>query len=401
MHLFQGPRFQLLQKPSFFYYLLSCFLATFGSGLCYILANWLIVSIHSDVMTVLVMMICFWLPSALLGPYWGVVVDRYSRRWLLFFSNGVRGVMLLGFGWYFYQHGLSTYALDILMLLLGCLFGVIFPASVAMVRELVATKDLLYANTTIDIVYEVGNVVGMGSAGFLLMAVSHSMAFTICGVIFLLAALALIPIKLRMAEPRKPSTAMNDFVLGMNYLQNNRILALIYIIQLLMMVAFMITPVLIAPFAKNILHANSLHFGLIESALSMGVIGGGIILPWLTEKQGFVKTLLWFSILLMMLYVLFPLNTRISVAAILYFLIGVVLSSWSLIMTKAQSVTEPEYQGRVQSVFSSISSLLILSTYLVIAVGGHFIYLRWLYLFPAILMTVAIFVIWKLRRIMD
>lgn len=404
MRLFHGPRFELLRKPGFSYYLLSCFLANFGSGLCYVLANWLIVSIHSNVMTVLVMMICFWLPSALLGPYWGVLVDRYSRKRLLLFSNLVRGIVLLGFGTYFYRYGLSTYALDFLMLFLGSLFGVIFPASVAMIRELVATEDLLYANTTIDIIYEVGNVVGMGSAGFLLVAVSHGVAFTICGVIFLLAGWSLMPIQLRARLPAKKSkktSIMNDFVLGIEYLQKNQILALIYVVQMLIMAAFMITPVLIAPFAKNILHADSFEFGMIESALSLGVVLGGCVLPWITRKYGFVKTLLYFVSLLMVFYVLFSMNTRVSLSMVLYFSIGVVLSSWSLIMMKTQSVTEPDYQGRVQSVFSSMSSVFVLVTYLVVALGSHFIRLEWLYFFPAALTGIVVVVIWKLRRVMN
>jgi len=398
-----SPRLALFAHPGFSAYLIACFLSTFGSGLSYITANWLILSVHNDVITVLVMMICFWLPNALLGPYWGVIVDRYSRKWLLVWSNLVRAIILLAFAWYVHRFGMSVVALDVLMLLLGSMFGLILPASIAFVRELVPAKDLLYANTTIDIIYEVGNVVGMASAGFLLAAVSGIWAFTINGILFLLATIAMMTIKLKPGksqELKSNKSMVNDFVIGLQYLGENKTLSLIYMIQLLIMASFMITPVLIAPFAKNILHASSTEFSLIEAGLSFGIIVGGICLPWLVRLFGFAQTLFYLTIGLVIFFILFAFNSWLYVSMSLYFAIGFVLSSWPLIVTKAQGLTKFAYQGRVQSVFSSVSSMLVLVTYLFVAIGAHFFSLNFLYLFPAALAVAALFLIWRLRLVL-
>lgn len=393
-------RLALLKLPGFGLYLIACFLSTFGTGLSYITANWLILRVQNDVMAVLVMMICFWLPSALLGPYCGVLVDRYPRQLLLIISNLIRFGALLVVAWVIFHFNLSVRVLDLLMLFMGALFALMLPSQVAFVRELVPPKDLLYANTSVDIIFEIGNVVGMSSAGFLLSVASGSLAFFINAVLFLMAAIAMcfIPTKAIREKPKERRSASSDFVLGLKYLSQDKTLSHIYTIQLLILAAVMITPVLIAPFAKNILHANAVEFGLIEAALSTGMIIGGFSVPAFVKNFGFQKTLLWLISGLVIFFVLFSFNESIVYSIILYALIGFVLASWPIIVTRAQDRTALEFQGRVQSVFSSISSMIVLVTYLVIALGAHAIPLHFLYIFPAGLGAMALYLISKLRE---
>lgn len=191
---------------------------------------------------------------------------------------------------------------------------------------------------------------------------------------------------------------MNDFLGGLQYLRGNKTLSLIYVIQLLILSSVMVTPVLIAPFAKNILHANSVEFSLIEAALSLGIIVGGFCLPLLVRIFGFAKSLFYLIVGLVIFYILFAFNSWLSTSIILYFAIGFVLSSWPLIVTKAQDLTSFAFQGRVQSVFSSVSSMLVLVTYLFVALGAHFIGVQLLYLFPALLALAALYMVWKLDK---
>jgi MFS family permease len=402
MQFLAGRRAQLLKQKGFSSYLLVCFLSTFGSGLSYIISNWLILEVRNDVTTILVMMVCFWLPNALLGPYWGVLVDRYSRKHLLLWSNVARAVILFGFTLYFNFYPLSVHNLDVFMLLMGSMFGVIWPASVAMIREIVPMKDLLYANSLVDIVYEIGNVMGMGSAGFILAGVSPTVAFGITGGMFVLAALAMLPVQTRYKtaeKGKKRERISNEFVLGLQYLSSDKKLMLIYVIQLTIIASFMIAPVLIAPFAKNILGADEIQFGIIEAGLSIGMITGGLAIPWVAETWGLNRALFYLICGMAIFYILFSFNTSIIVAIFLYFAIGFVLSAWPLIVTKAQEITLLDYQGRVQSVFSSISSVVVVITYILIAISSHIISLRWLYVFPTLLALVALYLIAKLRKI--
>ena len=71
-------RLQLLSIPAFRWYVVGCFLATFGGGLSYIAIVWLALSAHNSINAVANLMICFWLPGVICGPFMGVIVDRHT-----------------------------------------------------------------------------------------------------------------------------------------------------------------------------------------------------------------------------------------------------------------------------------------------------------------------------------
>ncbi|MFQ6275745.1 MFS transporter [Coxiella burnetii] len=400
---YSSKRLQLLAQPSFRWYVTSCLLATLGSGLSYVALSWLILEVDDSLAAVSVAMLCFWVPTVFLGPLLGVVADRYSRKWLIVGGNAIRGLVLILFGWYFH-HSLSAHLIYLLMTLLGIGFAVYLPATIALIREIVISEDLLYANSTIDIAYEIGNVAGMGLAGAFIAWLSAPTTILMTGIIFIFSTLAVIRVQPHLQKTRKKKTSyrfiIDDFTAGLGYLRINPKLIVIYSVQLLVLVSFMTAGVLLAPFVKSILHATVAQFGKIDAALSVGVVIGGIFLPWVAERWGFTPTLLVLCLALGILFSWFGLNHSILGAEILYLFIGVCLAVWPLMVTKAQHLTEFRFQARLQSVFNSISGLIILLIYLLVDLGSHFISIQWLYAFEALLAFISLFLLWRYRGLL-
>src|SRR3990167_31892 len=247
-----SKRLELLAKPSFRWCLISCFLCTFGAGISYITMSWFILGVDNSIAAIAILMFCFWMPNVFLGPMLGVVADRYSRRGLIIVGNGLRGIILIGFGWYLH-HQVSASAIYLLMLMLGVAFSVYLPAMIAFIREIVPAQDLLYANSTIDIAFEVGNVIVMGSAGIVIAWLSAPIVILVTGIAFIASTLAMMRVhvmKKQMTSPRTRSFT-DDFILGLKYLSRNPKLMVIYHVQLLILVAFMTAPVLKATKIKS------------------------------------------------------------------------------------------------------------------------------------------------------
>ncbi|MBW5802842.1 MFS transporter [Coxiella endosymbiont of Ornithodoros amblus] len=399
---YSSKRLQLLAQPSFRRYVTSCLLATLGSGLSYVTLSWLILEVDDSLAAVSVAMLCFWVPTVFLGPLVGVVADRYSRKWLIIGGNAIRGFVLILFGCYFY-HSLSAHLIYILMALLGIGFAVYFPATIALIREIVISEDLLYSNSTIDIAYEIGNVAGMGLAGTFISWLSAPTTILMTGIIFIFSTLAVIRVRPHLQKIRKKKTSyrfiIDDFTAVLVYLRINPKLIVIYSVQLLVLVSFMTAGVLLAPFVKNILHATVAKFGQIDASLSVGVVIGGIFLPWVAERLGFIPTLLVLCLALGIFFSWFGLNHSILGAEILYLFIGVCLAVWPLMVTKAQHLTEFRFQARLQSVFNSISCIIILLIYLLVGFGSHFVSIEWLYTFEAFLAFISLFLLWRYRNL--
>ena len=404
--VYSRKRLALLSQSSFCWYVTSCLLATLGAGLSYVTLSWLILELDDSLPALSVAMLCFWIPTVFLGPFFGVIADRYSHKWLIISGNAIRGLVLILFGWYF-QDLLSAHLIYLLMMFLGIGFSIYLPATIALIREIVIAQDLLYANSTIDIAYEIGNVVGMGLSGFFITWLSISTTILITGIIFIFSTLAIIRVHPHphLQKRRKIKVSyrfiFGDFTVGLTYLKLNTKLIVIYFVQLFILVAFMTAGVLLAPFAKNVLHATVTQFGRIDAALSIGVVVGGIFLPWAVDRWKFIPTLLMLSLGLCLLFSWFGLNRSIFGAEILYLFIGVCLAIWPLIVTKSQHLTEFNFQARMQSVFNSISGIIILLIYLFIDIGSCYISVQWLYTFEAFLAFIALYLLWRYREVFE
>ncbi|CAN5365375.1 MFS transporter [soil metagenome] len=376
-------RLILFSNPAFSMFFISAICTTFGDGLLYIIVTWLVLKAYGSVSSIAILMLCFWLPKVVFGPWCGVLADRHSRKDLVVISNTLRTLFTLSLTFLLFWH-FSVYILYVLAVSMGICWGLYTPASMALVCELVASKDLLYANATMDTAYELGNIVGMGIAGLALALISPQLALVFAGILFLFSALTawrisppinIIPKDPTLIQPHW----LSDLQEGLKYLLRHRTLMLLCLIQLLIMVEYMTTPVLLAPFATQILHATAGQFGLIEVGLSIGLVLGGVISPYLAEKYGAFWIIALEMLLLGICFWFFSLNDKLWLAVVLYGVMGFCFSTWPLVLTEAQRLTEMRFQGRVQSTFNSLSGLSIVSVYLTIHFIGNNIPIQGLY----------------------
>lgn len=342
----------------------------FGNGLTYIIMIWVLMRFDASVVSTAILMTCFWLPNVLFGPFLGVLADRCNRKLMLLFTNGIRAVILFCFALIAYQNQINPFAIYCLAILLGTLLAAYIPTGMSFVRELVSdNKELLYANAMVDTAYEIGAVVGMGGAGLILAITSFATCYIINGLCYLLATIfiALIPYKPAKSSNKHNESFFTQFLEGGRYIVKRVPLLLIYLVQGLFFICYMTAPVLLAPFAKLVLHSSVAQFGWLEAMLSVGIVVGGFLSPWLAEKFSLLRVILGQIILGIVVFYLFSHTQSVSWAIFYHFFIGFTFSSWALITTLAQEMTDINYQGRVQSLFNSLSGSIIILFYFILA----------------------------------
>ncbi|MBA3535401.1 MAG: MFS transporter [Tatlockia sp.] len=365
-----SKQLHLFKNASFRYFTLSCALAMFGNGLTYIIMIWVLMRFDASVVSTAILMTCFWLPNVIFGPFLGVLADRCNRKLMLLLTNGIRALCLFCFALIAYQNHISSYGIYILAIILGTLLAAYIPTAMTFVRELVSEGDeLLYANAMVDTAYEIGAVLGMGGAGLILATTSFATCFMINGLCYLLATLLLwlIPYQpLKIANKIKESF-LQQFVQGGRYIVKRMPLLLIYFVQGLFFICYMTAPVLLAPFAKVVLHSSVAQFGWLEAMLSAGIVVGGFLSPWLAGRFSLIRVIFGQVILGLIAFYLFSHTQSVHWAIFYHFLIGFVFSSWALLTTLAQEMTDIDYQGRVQSLFNSLSGAIIILFYYILA----------------------------------
>lgn len=279
-----SKQFYLFNNAAFRHFTLSCALAMFGNGLTYIIMIWLLMRFDTSVVSTAILMACFWLPNVLFGPFLGVIADRCNRKFLLLLTNGLRAVCLFSFALIAYHNQISPLAVYVLATVLGTILAAYIPTAMTFVREIVTdTDDLLYANAMVDTAYEVGAVLGMGGAGLILASTSFASCFVINALCYVVATvlIGLISYQGVNAERQAKESFMQQFVQGGRYIIKRVPILLIYLIQGLFFICYMTAPVLLAPFAKVVLHSSVKQFGWLEAMLSSGIVAGGFLSPWL------------------------------------------------------------------------------------------------------------------------
>ncbi len=177
-------RAALFENRTFLYFTLSGLFATFGNGLNYIALSWLAYSQTNSIRGVALLMFFLWMPSILFAPFLGVLADKYNRKMQIVVSNLVRGLVLV-FWVMLWQLGIEI-DLMILSALLGIFISFYMPSAVPLIQSIVPKKQLINANATIDMVYELGTIIGMGFSGFILACAGTKETLLIGGIFLLL-----------------------------------------------------------------------------------------------------------------------------------------------------------------------------------------------------------------------
>lgn len=389
-------RFRLFSIQPYLYFVLSGILATLGNGLIYITVSWLAYEKMHSISGIALMMFCIWLPTILFGPFFGVCADKYNRKHLMIMSNMIRGLAVVGFV-IAYHLGLQT-NIFILAIFLGVFVSFYMPAAVSIISSIVPENDLMNANATVDMLYELGTIIGMGISGFLVLYCGLMNTLALGGLLFLLAGgcnwlMQCKPEHCYGIYNKEKSNFIDDYISSLNYLKDNPRLLGIYSIQTCIMILLMTVPILLLPYTKEVLKVGADKFSTLEALFSMGIFIGCLISPILCKLIKIKRTLLLLMINIAIGLYIFSINNNLIISYIFYFIIGFGLSSWALSLTQAQLLADKQFQGRLQSTFNSISGLGVLTIYLLITFQTDILNIQKMYYLQTAIALCAIVII--------
>ena len=390
-------RLELLKVKPIRNLLIASLISVSGGAMSYIALTWYVLQLNNNLTTVIILSICFWLPSVVLGPLSGYIVDRFNRKktFVLCMIARALSVLIIAVAILSLAHSNTTklYLCYTLNLLTGIIFSFIMPVMIALTREIVDDQDLLNANSMIDMSFEIGNVAGMGFTTLFLITIGAVHCLFLTFAIMLISIFVLMRVKVAQQHHtgKTDNSALREISIGFGFLKNNKYLLFLNLSGIALMVQFMITPVLLAPFVKNILHGPASEFGAIETTLSVGILLGSLVIPILATKFKWHKVCLIATVVLGILYYSFGANRHFPAALLIYAALGLFLPIWSVIASKAQAVTPKDMQGRITTVTGMATSFTIMVIYILLQISSAHTNLVTFYDWSAVL-SIACFV---------
>jgi len=385
-------RSKLFTNKSFSYACAMSFFNAVVVGVAYVSISWHLLSIKNNIEVIIIFMLTLWTSGVILSPITGYFADLVSRRLIIILVNVFKVILLLVFILFVSMNSLTS--IYLFTGLWGIILAFFMPAMMIMSRELFPNDNvLLYANSTMDGLFEFGMVFGMSLGGVLIACFDMQQIMIVMLVCSVLAMFCSFKIRAGRYIENNQGGFLKNWQEVISYLNQNTALYWCYLAQIGMTCLYMIAPIFISPYAKNILGASSLEFGMIEVAFSIGFIVGNILLPYMIERFSTKLTLVLSISISAIAYLLLALNQSISMAILYYLIAGMFISSWVIIVTLAQKNTPINLQGKIQGIAYGLSGLVVMLVYVLFFIIDYICPLpsnRWFY----ILAILALCTLW-------
>jgi MFS family permease len=264
------------------------------------------------------------LPGFLLAPLYGWTIDRYSRRWVMFYADLARAALTLTV-LYFWFTLHSLVAVYVVVFFMGAFNGLFIPARQAALPQIIGQQQLIAANSLISLIGVIANFVGLPVASFIVSIFGGYSSFLFNALGFLASAWCIYHINAdlspqRSAAARKESM-WHGILGGWNVLREQRELrALVIVNSAFSFISAMVLISILQQIVVSVdLHSvrllvntlikylamiapkpptfdiRMLAFGLLMAAIGLG-LGLGVALCGLSKKYSHAKALPFLSL---------------------------------------------------------------------------------------------------------
>lgn len=278
-----GRQLDLLRRASSFRLLFG---ATLASGL----GTWLaVIALTVDVFDrthsakwVSALLIAEFLPSVVIGLFFGPLIDRLSRRRLMIVSDLARVAVFAAL-----PFADTPGTIVLLAGAAGFATGFFRPAVFAGLPNLVAEPDLPQANSLLRSIEYLTTTVGTLLGGVIAAAWGPDPAYWINSVSFLLSALLIVQIPARRLQSATAQSRghLRDLVEGFSLVRRSRPLLTVFVVWNLVMLHNGAVNVAEVALAKVSFDAGSFGFGLMWACSGVGLtIGSLLAAAWLQRR---------------------------------------------------------------------------------------------------------------------
>ena len=302
------------------------------------------------------------LPTLLLGPWGGVLADRWDRRRLAMGSQLGLAAAALGFAWLVAAGQVdSPWHVYAYTLVSGVGFAIAQPVRQSLIANTVRPEHMGNAFAVNSLAVTSMRLVGAGTGGILIETVDFQWNFFVEAVLYSLMALLLLPMRTPYREPgnarqHSPLTNLRD---GLAYIIGNRLMLRLMLLNFVRTGIFAPLLLLLPAYTSQALDAGA---GVGAAMIvSMGI--GGVTATFIMSAWGFLTR--------KGLMVLLTLISGSSVMAVLGFSQWIWLSAPVMVVmglsqshfivanqTLVQNLVPDTLRGRVSSVWSYEQGLI-------------------------------------------
>jgi len=255
-----------------------------GTWITRVATAWLVFRLTGSALLLGVVGFSGQLPTFLLAPFAGVLVDRWSRHRVLVVAQILSMIQSALLAFFALTKTITVWHVLALVAFQGLINAFDTPARQAFVVEMVETReDLPNAIALNSSIVNLARLVGPSIAGVLIALFGEGWCFTIDAVSYIAVIASLLMMRIAPRAPRPaPQKVLRELAEGFRYVASHETIRAVLLMLALASLVGMPYVVLLPVFAKNVLHGGPHTFGALTGASGVGAIGGAL---WLASRK--------------------------------------------------------------------------------------------------------------------
>ncbi|MDQ0212506.1 MFS transporter [Arthrobacter bambusae] len=348
--------FRALENRNYRLWASGAMVSNIGTWMQRVAQDWLVLTVltnHSGTAVGITTGLQF-LPMLLLGPYGGVIADRYRKLRTLRWTQSAMGLCGLLVGLLVLTGSAQLWQLYVAALCLGVASAIVGPARQAFVSELVGQEHVANAVALNSASFNTARLTGPAIAGVLIAWIGTGPVFLLNAASFAAVLVSLWRIQPSALFPSAPAgNGKHPVVEGLGYVSRRPDLVLILVMVGILGAFGMNFPVTNALMSTTAFGMGPGEFGLLGSIMAVGTLAGALIAA---RRSGPRMRFLLLGAITMGIFTLIG---SISPSFWLYAasLIPVGIGSMTFLNscnTSIQLSAEPQFRGRVLALYMAV-----------------------------------------------
>lgn len=326
-----------------------------GTWMTRIATSWLVYRLTGSALLLGTVSFAGQIPTFLLAPFAGVIVDRIDRRKVLVWTQTLAMVQSLALAWLTLSHRITIGEVLALSAMQGIINAFDMPGRQSFMVQMVEDRaDLSNAIAINSSMVNLARLIGPSLAGLLIAATNEGWCFLVDGISYIAVIASLLMMRVAAdKQPRHTTSMVSQLKEGWTYVAGFvpiRTILLLFAVLSLMGWPFM---VLMPIFAGNILHGGPHTLGFLMGAVGVGSLVSALSLVVRRSVRGLTKMIPIAAIVFGVGLICFGLSHLQWLSLVMMLITGFgMMQGLTSSNTIIQTLVDENMRGRVMSYYT-------------------------------------------------
>lgn len=332
-----------------------------GTWMTRVATSWLVYRLTGSALLLGTVSFAGQIPTFLLAPFAGVLVDRVNRRKLLVWTQVLAGIQSLALATLTLEKIITIHEIIALSVFQGLINAFDMPGRQSFLVQMVSggsgkpdKQDLSNAIALNSSIVNVARLIGPAIAGIVIAAVGEGYCFAIDGVSYIAVVASLLMMRVPASTITRATTSMLEQLReGWTYVIHFRpirtILSLFALLSLMGMPFMVLMPI----FASQVLHGGAHTLGYLMGASGVGALISAISLALRKSVRGLTTMIQIAAVMFGSGLILFGLSHYLVLSLLLMIVVGFgMMQGLAASNTVIQTLVPEDKRGRVMSYYT-------------------------------------------------